>query len=69
MSDANAPMPSDHSFVIQFPADITPGEFRARGRAEHLTSGQAMHFSNPDELWRFISNLLAALPDKSTTDR
>lgn len=67
MSDSKIPMPSAHSFVIQLPADILQGEFRAHGRVEHLTSGQATHFANPDELWHFVASLLAVLPDDSTT--
>ena len=50
--------PAQRAFVVQV-AQLTPGnENVPLGRAEHLVSGQSMHFANWAELEAFIAQVL-----------
>ena len=61
-TDEAAPLSPYRAFVVQFctTAGQTPGDFA--GRVEHMTSGQAMRFSSPEELVAFMVRVLAQVP-------
>ena len=59
MAQSRRPLPANRAFVVQFVAQ--PGGERpcCSGRVEHLASGQATRFASQEELWAFISRILA----------
>jgi len=59
MSEKDASLPSNRAFVIQLQASSGASEVGHRGRAEHLSSGRAMHFADEDEFWAFVDSVLA----------
>ncbi len=68
MSETTRPLPANRAFVIQLRAGTAESEIRHRGRVEHLSSGQAAHFANEDELWAFVDGVLGAV-DGSAVER
>lgn len=52
------PLPSSRAFLVQF-AGGTPGP---EGRAEHLASGQAIHFDSWALLQEFVESQLEREP-------
>lgn len=58
----DAPLTPHGAFVVQFRAMTgqAPGYFA--GRAEHMTSGQAVRFSSPEELVAFLARVLTQVP-------
>jgi hypothetical protein len=54
----DAPLSPQRAFVVQFrtTTEQTPGCLT--GRAEHMTSGQAVRFSSAEELLAFIARVL-----------
>ena len=59
MSENDVSLPTNRAFVIQLRASSGVSEVAHRGRVEHLASGQAMRFSDEDELWAFVDGVLA----------
>ena len=59
ISGQDVSMPANRAFVIQLRACSGAAEVGHRGRVEHLSSGQALHFADEDELWSFIDGVLA----------
>jgi hypothetical protein len=59
---AYAPLSPRRAFVVQFRTDAgsTAGHFT--GRVEHMTSGQAVRFSSPEELLAFLTRVLTQVP-------
>ena len=59
MSENDVSLPTNRAFVIQLRASSGVSEVAHRGRVEHLASGQAMRFSDEDDLWAFVDGVLA----------
>ena len=59
ISGKDVSLPANRAFVIQLRASSEAAEVGHRGRIEHLSSGQALHFADEDELWAFIDGVLA----------
>ena len=59
MSDNDVSLPTSRAVVIQLRASAGSSEAGRWGRVEHLASGQAMRFSDEDELWAFVDGVLA----------
>jgi len=59
MSENDVSLPTNRAFVIQLRASSGVSEVAHRGLVEHLASGQAMRFSDEDELWAFVDGVLA----------
>lgn len=59
MTQSLRPLPANRAFVVQFAVQLSGERPRYSGRVEHLTSGQATRFASQDELWAFISRILA----------
>jgi hypothetical protein len=57
-ADSFHPLPAHRAFLVQVHAEADPARGRLAGRAEHVVSGQAMHFASIDELLAFIAGLL-----------
>lgn len=57
-------LPANRAFVVQFAAAAPGGTGAVHGRAEHLVSGQATHFSSWGELEAFIEQVLAQVGEK-----
>lgn len=55
-SEAPAFLP-EGAFVVQFKTGNAPNGSLV-GRAEHVTSGRAIHFGSPAELMAFLSDVL-----------
>jgi hypothetical protein len=55
-------LPANQAFVVQFRSSLNLrlGEFH--GRAEHVASGQVIHFGSQQELFDFIVRLLGQAP-------
>ena len=51
-------LPARRTFVLQLHADADPATGHFTGRIEHVTSGQATHFTVVEELIAFVSALL-----------
>ena len=64
MTKKEPALPVNHAFVVQFrqQADVTRP--RCEGRVEHLTSGQATHFSSWEHLRAFIEQVLRSVCEK-----
>ena len=59
MSENDVSLPTSRAFVVQLKASAGSSEADHRGRVEHLASGQAMRFSDEDDLWAFVDGVLA----------
>jgi len=57
-------LPANRAFVVQFAAAAPGGTSAPHGRAEHMVSGQAIHFGSWVELAAFIEQVLARLEEK-----
>jgi len=57
-----APLSPQRAFVVQFRATTSQSPRHFAGRAEHMTSGQAVRFSSPEELVAFIARVLTQVP-------
>jgi hypothetical protein len=53
-------LPTNRAFVVQLHADALPEQGDFKGRAEHLNSGEAVHFNSAEELLAFIARTLSA---------
>ena len=53
-------LPPDWAFVVQFSNKTVPLEGAFVGRAEHIRSGQALHFQSMAELVTFFEQVIAA---------
>jgi hypothetical protein len=62
MSVQDPLLPANQAFVVQFRSSLNLrlGEFQ--GRAEHVASGQVIHFSSRQELFDFIVGVLGKVP-------
>ena len=58
-SEKDVSLPANRAFVIQLQASSGASEVAHRGRIEHLSSGQALHFFDEGELWVFVDGMLA----------
>ena len=56
-----SPLSPQRAFVVQFRAETKLTQGRCAGRVEHVTSGQATHFSSLEELLAFIARVLATV--------
>ncbi len=48
------------AFVVQFHPDVSVGERRLAGRAEHVRSGECVHFDSLEDLLRFMQDRIEA---------
>ncbi len=62
MAQPQPTLPTNRAFVVQFRAQPTGTPLGWEGRVEHVVSGQATHFQSLEELWAFISRVLAGVP-------
>ena len=62
MSGQEAMLPANQAFVVQFRSKLNVGLGQFQGRAEHVASGQVIHFSSQQELLDFIMSLLKQAP-------
>jgi hypothetical protein len=60
-SSPGPPFPTRFAFVVQFGAETAVGHGQFMGRVEHIVSGDMAHFHTLDELWAFMSRVLATL--------
>jgi hypothetical protein len=53
-------------FVVDFDGEADPGQGRLVGRAEHVESGQRVHFTTSDEMNEFFARVLREVenPDR-----
>jgi hypothetical protein len=58
--DASHPLPRRRAFVVQFHASADVAAGRVVGRAEHVDSGEAMHFTALEELLTFTARWTGA---------
>ncbi|MEW5974452.1 MAG: hypothetical protein AB1898_01475 [Acidobacteriota bacterium] len=58
MSVREPKLPADHAFVVQFQSESDPLTGLLQGRAEHIASGQVIHFSSQQELFDFLVKML-----------
>jgi hypothetical protein len=58
MSVQESMLPANQAFVVQFRSkeNLQLGQFQ--GRAEHVATGQAIHFSSQQELFDFFVKVL-----------
>ena len=61
MDDPVTGLSADHAFVLQLQKSRGGAEACRCGRVEHLSTGQAVTFNTPAELWDFIDEVLAEL--------
>ncbi len=59
---AEAPLSPRRAFVVQFRTDAGSASGHFAGRVEHMTSGQAVRFSSPEELLAFMARVLTQVP-------
>lgn len=59
---AHAPLSPRRAFVVQFRTDAGSAAGHFAGRVEHMTSGQAVRFSSPEELVAFLVRVLTQVP-------
>jgi hypothetical protein len=52
-------LPANRAFVVQLRAQPADTPLRWEGRAEHIVSGDAIHFHSPEELLAFITRIVA----------
>lgn len=50
--------PQRNAFVLQFAADAAPRPGPARGRIQHVSTGEQVAFETIEELWDFVSRVL-----------
>jgi hypothetical protein len=48
------------AFVVQFHSDVSVSERRLAGRAEHLRTGEVIHFSSLEDLLGFVEHRIEA---------
>ena len=53
-------LPAERAFVVWLRADCRPAEHDVRGRAEHVRSGNLVHFESLAELLAFLARLTSA---------
>jgi hypothetical protein len=53
-------LPAHRAFVVHFAADDGRARRRFAGRAEHLSSGESIHFSSLKQLLAFIGSRVDA---------
>ena len=58
---AAQPLPWQRAFVVHVHAAAPVAQGRLLGRANHVLSGQAVHFATLDELLAFIARVLTDL--------
>jgi hypothetical protein len=58
MSVQDSMLPANQAFVVQVRSKLNVGLGQFQGRAEHVASGQVIHFSSQQELFDFIVGLL-----------
>lgn len=63
------PLSPQRAFVVQFRADTDAQPAGYDGRVEHVTSGQATLFASPEELWAFLTRILAHSRPEAPLDR
>lgn len=65
-----APLPARYAFVVQFGSDSNPLLGRFVGQVEHLASASQRRFSNQQEMWAILEQMLTqsmvAADDSST---
>jgi hypothetical protein len=61
-------LPADHAFVLQLQKRRGGAEACRCGRVEHLTTGRAVNFSTPAELWEFIDEALTGADTAEDAD-
>jgi hypothetical protein len=62
MSVQESLLPANQAFVVQFRSKLNVRLGQFQGRAEHVASGQVIHFSSQQELLDFIVGLLKEAP-------
>jgi hypothetical protein len=55
-------LPTNQAFVVQFCSNLNVRLGQFQGRAEHIASGQVIHFNSQHELLDFIINFLKQSP-------
>jgi hypothetical protein len=58
-SGSGSHLPANRAFVVQFAAELT-AEDPFHGRAEHLASGDVIHFESLSHLAEFVARILGA---------
>ena len=60
MSAQPSTLPANQAFVVQFRSklEVSCGQFE--GRAEHIETGEVVHFTSDRELLNFITRMLKA---------
>jgi hypothetical protein len=58
MSVEESMLPANQAFVVQFGSKLNVRLGQFQGRAEHVASGQVIHFSSQQELLDFIVGVL-----------
>ena len=56
-------LPTNCAFVVQFRSPAEATRLHCDGRAEHLVSGQAIHFHSWEQLMGFIEQVLVGNPE------
>jgi hypothetical protein len=62
MSVQESTLPANQAFVVQFRSKLNVQLGQFQGRAEHVASGQVIHFNSQQELFDFIVSLLRQAP-------
>ena len=52
-------LPPNRAFLVQLVGDTEPTATAPAGRVEHVSSGRSTRFRSREELWEFISQILA----------
>ncbi len=63
-AEAERPLSPVRAFVVQFRTNSGGPQQPFRGRVEHMTSGQVLRFSTPEELLSFFEQVLAGVAEK-----
>lgn len=58
---AQSPLRPERAFVVQFRTETAVEQWHVEGRVEHVVSGQATHFHSLEELFSFITRVLASV--------
>jgi hypothetical protein len=63
------PLSPARAFVVQFREQADSANQHFSGRAEHMTSGDAVRFQSPEELLAFFAEVLRAMQSKVSDGR
>jgi hypothetical protein len=56
-----SPLSPQRAFVVQFHKETALERWHVEGRVEHVVSGQATHFHSLEELFAFMTRVLATV--------